>query len=77
MWVVARVNDELSESHWPGLQEAIDEVAYRRGSLPEPLVAADVHCRRSYLVCPACKERLLANPLGRGWPDPGKSEAET
>ncbi|MBN1424944.1 hypothetical protein JXA88_10340 [Candidatus Fermentibacteria bacterium] len=69
MWVVARVNDELVAGPWDGIAQAMADVAHCRGALPEEIVVADVHCRRSYLVCPACKERLLANPLGRPWPE--------
>jgi hypothetical protein len=67
IWVVARVNAELSGGPWSGIREAMDDVVHRRACLPEPMVASDVHCRRSFIVCPSCKEHLLANPLGRSW----------
>ena len=67
VWVVARVNTELSEGPWQDIKEAVEDVTHRRGCLPERMIAADVHCQRSFLVCPSCKEHLIANPLGRGW----------
>lgn len=68
IWAVARVNDELQGGPWTGIREAVEAVAARSGGLPEALVASDVHCSRSFLVCTPCKEHLLANPLNRDWP---------
>jgi len=69
VWIVAAVNDVINNEQETSLADAVKDVEYRMGSIPEYLVTSDVYARKSYYICPQCKEILLANPLGGSLPD--------
>lgn len=65
MWIVAQVNEDITNTHRGTISEVAEDIEYRMGPLPDYLVASDIYARRSYYICSRCKEILIANPLGK------------
>ena len=66
---VAPVLDlDISDDAW---KQALQEVLEQAARTPKPELEAEVHQRLAFLVCPRCRLKFVADPLGSGRPGGG------